>query len=436
MRTTQLAITTALLTILSTSLARAENWPGLRGPNHDGSSKETNLPTSFSKTENVKWVADLPGPSGASPTIWGDHVFVSSADPTTKKLHAMCFDRNSGKLLWDKKVVEGFKQDDRSNLAGPSPTTDGKHVFFFYGTSDLFAFDFEGKQIWHRNLQEDYGSFAFLWTFSSSPMLYDGRLYMQVLQRDVSFETFGRKVGRPDGKNDSYLLALNPATGDELWKINRPAKAKAESLEAFTTPVIYEHKGKDQVLITGGDCITSHDPATGRESWRWGTWNPERIGHWRLVPSPVAGGGVVLACAPKKNPIYAVGLDDAKLAWESSDKEVSSDVSTPAFYKGHFYIVNSDRKSLSCVAPDGEVLYAKRIDSNSKIEASPTVADDKIYVVNHKGETFVFATGPEYQLLHKAEMAEGKDSLIRSTIAVSGGNLFLRTDDRLYCIGK
>ena len=428
---------TSTTILLTAYLASAENWPGLRGPNHDGSSTETGLPTKFSKTENVKWVIDLPGPSGSSPTIWGDHVFVSSADPQTKKLHAMCFDRKTGKQLWDKQVADGFKQDDRSNLAGPTPTTDGKHVFFFYGTSDLVAFDFAGKQLWHRNIQKDYGSFAFLWTFSTSPMLHGGKLYMQILQRDVSFKAWGRNVGRPDGKNDSYLLALEPATGKEIWRVNRPAKAKAESLEAFTTPIIHEHKGQAQLLITGGDCITGHDPATGKELWRWGTWNPSRIGHWRLVPSPVAGGGVALACAPKGNPVYAVKLDDASLAWDSSgDKEVSSDVSTPAFYKGKFYILNSDRKSLSCVAPDGDVHYAERFDSNSKVEASPTVADDKIYAINHKGEAFVFATGPEFKLLHKTEMGEGKDGEIRSTIAISGGNLFIRTDNQLYCIGK
>ena len=424
------------IAILAPGLALADNWPGLRGPNHDGSSDETGLPSKFSKTENVKWVADLPGPSGATPAIWGDHVFISAANPDTKKLHAMCFDRKSGKQLWDKAVADGFKQDDRSNLAGPTPATDGERVYFFYGTGDLAAYDFEGNQVWHRNIQKDYGSFAFLWTFSTSPMVHDGKLYMQVLQRDVSFKAWGRDVGRPDGKNDSYLLALDPKTGKEIWKVVRPSKAKAESLEAFTTPVIYKHEGKEQLLITGGDCVTGHDPASGKELWRWGTWNPERIGHWRLVPSPVAGAGIVLACAPKKNPIYGVNLDTAKPDWTSSDKEVSSDVSTPAFYKGNFFIVNSDRKSLCRVAPDGHVHYAERIEEcNSKIEASPTVADGKIYFINHRGQAFVFSAG-EYELIHMTEMGEGKDELVRSSIAVSGGNLFIRTDSKLYCIGK
>ena len=421
------------LIALIPTLALAENWPGLRGPAQNGTSTETNLPTTFSTTENVKWAADLPGPASSSPAVWGDHVFLSSADPKTKKLHAMCFDRNTGKVLWDKQVADGFQQDNRSNLAGPSPATDGEHVYFFYGTGDLIAFDFKGEEIWKRNIQKDYGSFAFLWTFSTSPLVHDGLLYIQVLQRDVSFKAHGREVGRPEGQNDSYLLALDPKTGKERWKVKRPSKAKGESLEAFSTPVIYE----DQLLITGGDCITGHDPKTGKEQWRWGTWNPTRISHWRLVPSPVAGGGVALACAPKKNPIYAVTTDGkGKLAWTSDDKEVSSDVSTPAFYDGHFFIINSDRKSLCKVAPDGEVIYAQRTESRPKIEASPTIADGKIYAINHDGEAFVWDTGDEYKLLHRTKMAKGKNLEIRSTIVIANGNLFIRTNDKLYCIEK
>ena len=123
--------------------------------------------------------------------------------------------------------------------------------------------------------------------------------------------------------------------------------------------------------------------------------------------------------------------------WSSEDKEVSSDVSTPAFYKGDFYIINSDRKSLCSVAPDGTVHYAERIeDCNSKIEASPTVADGKIYAINHSGQAFVWATGPDYKLLHQTNMGEGKDGEIRSSIAVSGSNLFIRTDKKLFCIGN
>ena len=186
----------------------------------------------------------------------------------------------------------------------------------------------------------------------------------------------------------------------------------AESLEAFSSPVIHEHDGKRVLLIVGGDAITGHDADTGKELWRWATWNEEKIGHWRLVPSVVAGDGIALACAPKKNPIYAIklgGNGKAELAWVSDAKEASSDVSTPAFYEGKFYVLDSDRRTLSCLEPQtGKVVWTGELDSKAKFEASPTVADGKIYCVNFWGEVFVVAAGgTEFKLLHKAEMGNG-----------------------------
>src|SRR5258706_8690358 len=208
----------------------AENWPQWRGPTFSGATSEKNLPASFSKTENVAWSVDLPGPSAATPVIWDDKVFVSSTDRTAQKLVALCFGRQDGKLLWKEVVADGFRRDRQSNFASPSPATDGQRVIFFYATGDLVAFDLSGKKLWDRNIQKDYGEFAFLWTFSTSPVLYDGRLYMQVLQRDVPVD--GRRA--KDGPNDSYLLALDPATGKELWRRVRPSEAVAESREGFT----------------------------------------------------------------------------------------------------------------------------------------------------------------------------------------------------------
>src|SRR5690606_25933799 len=148
-------LTALAAALLATSLmtdALAQNWANWRGPNYNGSTTAKNLPTTFSKTENVKWVADLPGPSAATPIIWNDHVFVSSTDVKSRTLRALAFDRKSGKELWNHEVAQGFSQDNRSNLASPSPVTDGELVCFFYGTGDLVAYDFSGKQIWARNI--------------------------------------------------------------------------------------------------------------------------------------------------------------------------------------------------------------------------------------------------------------------------------------------
>jgi outer membrane protein assembly factor BamB len=418
---------------------QAENWPNWRGPAFNGSSPEQGLPAEFSKTNHVKWVASLPGPAAATPVIWGDHVFVSTTDSKSKTLHGLALDRRTGKELWRVKCGEGFNADERSNFASPSPVTDGEFVYFFYATGDLAAFDFAGKQVWSRNLQTDYGQFAFNWTYGASPTLFDGKLFIQVLQRNVPVH--GR--GRTDGPIDSYLLALDPKTGKEVWKHIRPSDAVAESFEAYSTPIPFEHKGRTELLITGGDCITGHDVKTGKELWRWGTWNPTRIGHWRLVPSPVTGGNVVLACAPKGSPIYAVKagsngtLKDDALAWTSQERDVSSDVATPLFYKGRFYVLNGERKTISRVDPaTGKADWTGELGRRAKIESSPTGADDKVYFQDFRGALFVVAAADQFKLLHVAEMGDEGDDQLRASVAVSQGNLFIRTGAKLYCVGR
>jgi len=195
--------------------------------------------------------------------------------------------------------------------------------------------------------------------------------------------------------------------------------------------------------MAGGDCISGHDPATGQELWRWGTWNPGKITHWRLVPSPVAGGGVVLACAPKGSPVYAVKaggrgtLDDSWLAWKSTEREISSDVSTPLFYHDRFYILNSDRKTIARVVPDsGKVEWLGEPGSQAKIESSPTGADGKIYFMNHRGDVFVVEAGEQFKLLHQTALGDEGDTNLRSSIAIARGCLFIRTGSKLYCVSS
>ncbi len=428
------------LGLISAWTVNAANWPQWRGPEFNGSSPEQNLPTAWSKTEGLKWIANLPGPSAATPVVWGDHVFLTAAIQDSQQLVGIAIDRKTGKELWRKPVGTGFGRDNRSNYSAPSPVTDGQTVWFFFGNGDLAAFNFAGEKLWARNLQKDYGAFAFLWTFSTSPLLHDGILYLQVLQRDVPVS--GR--GRADGPNDSYLLALDPKTGKELWRQVRPSDAREESREAFSTPIPYTHAGRKEILVVGGDCISGHDPKTGREFWRWGTWNPTRIGHWRLVPSPVAGAGVALACAPKGGPVVALKLGkngelkDSDVAWQSSDRAVSSDVSTPLFYQGRFYVLNSDRRTLSCVEPaTGKVLWTGDLGTRTKLEASPTGADGKIYMMNHNGEVFIAQAGDEFKLLATIPMGgDPGDRELRPSIVPAYGNLFIRTSAKLYCVGK
>lgn len=419
-----LILAVALVFVFS-SFATAEEWRNWRGPAYNGTSPEKNLPSDFSKTENVAWSVDLPGNSAATPIVSGDHVFISSIDKPKDSIESLAFDRKSGKLLWQHSVGKGVSKDTRSTYSAPSPTTDGETVVFFYGNGEMAAYDFGGQQKWKKNL----GPFAFGWTFSTSPVIHDGMMYMQILQR---------------GEGKSVILGMDPKTGNEVFKHVRPSKAQAESLESFNTPMPFEHNGRKELLVAGGDTLSGHDLKTGKELWQWGTWNPDRKGDWRLVPSPIAGDGVALVCAPKGSPVYAIKaggsgvLGDDSIAWVSRDaKDVSSDVPTPAFYDGDFFLLSDVKKALVRIEPKtGKVKWSVPTPGRKKYEASPTAADGKIYAMNFDGEVAIFnaADGKELKVIPM----EGKeiDGMVRSSIAVSQGQLFIRTTNKLYCVGK
>ena len=422
------------------SVTCAGDWPHWRGPYFNGSTDEKDLPSSWSQTEGIAWSVDLPGCSAATAIIWGDKVFLSGVDSGRDMLLAMCFDRTSGKLLWQHDIAKGIGRDRRSTYAAGSAVTDGKLVVFFYGNGDLVCFDVNGRRKWARNIQDDYGPFAFLWTFGSSPTLFDGRVYVQVLQRDVPVD--GR--GLTGQKNESYILAMAPDTGKTLWRQFRPSKARRESFEAYSTPIPFSFGGRRQLLIAGGDVLTGHDLETGKELWRWGTWNPRRITHWRLVPSPVAAEDIVLVCAPKNAPVYAIRpsvtgvLDDSAIAWVSEDvREVSSDVPTPAFFDGDFFVLSDLRKSLSRVEPrTGKVKWTIRTPGDYKYEASPLAADGKVYIINHSGDAAVIdATNGDILKVIDMDKSGGRE-VVRSSISAAYGHLFIRTTRRLYCVGK
>lgn len=428
------------LTLTVVSSAQAGDWPQWRGPHFNGSSDERNLPSEWSKTDNIAWIADLDGEAASTPVVCGKRVFLSGVDAASDTLVVMAFDRTNGKRLWQHEIARGIRKDKRSNFAAPSPVTDGRTVIFFFGNGDLAAFDADGARLWARNLQKDLGVFRFGWTFSSSPLWYDGKLYMQILQRDVA----AHDDDRYEGMRDSFLLALDPQTGKTLWRALRPSQAVAESREAFTTPIPYDDGSRRQLLIAGGDALTSHDPATGKELWRWGAWNPQRIGHWRLVVSPVAGKGVALACAPKREPIYAIKtdgsglLDDQAVAWTSREvKEVTSDVPTPAFYDGDFFVLSDVRKNLARVEPrTGKVKWSVPTPGRAKYEASPLAADGKIYSINFDGQVALFdaANGRLLRTIPMDEPSNGE--VVRSSIIAAHGQLYIRTTRKLYCVGK
>ena len=437
-----------LVSLLPLSVFSAD-WPQWRGPNQNGATEAKNLPSKFSLTQGVKWSASLPSSAASSPAVVGNSVFVAAIDVAEQKLLGICIDAESGKERWRKSIGTGHKWDKNSNLASPSPAADAKNVYFFFATGDLHAYDHQGNEVWTRQISKDHGNFGTQWTYSSSATLDNGKLYIQVLQRDESFVFQGVTKGTPGGDNRSYILCVDAATGKDVWKQYRASDAVAETLEAFSSPVFHDHEGQRQMLIVGGDCITGHNAGTGEEIWRWGSWNPEKIGHWRLVPSVVAMDGVALACAPKNNPVFGVKLglkgklDDSALVWTSDPKVVTTDVSTPLAYQGFFYVLDSGRKSISCVEPKtGKVLWTGETGSKAKFESSPVGADGKIYMTNFWGEVYVVAANPsKFELLHVAEMgngskAQGNDESVRASVAIANDRLYIRTQDKIHCVAQ
>ena len=428
------------LLLMVTSAAEAGNWPQWRGPFFNGATDEKGLPSKWSKTDNIAWSTDLAGPAASTPIVWDDKVYLSGVDVPRNVLQAICLERTRGRLLWSRDVARGTSRDTRSNYANPSPVTDGKVVIFLYGNGDLVGFDPAGKRRWARNIPQEYGPWAFNWTPGGSPLLFDGKLYLQVLQRNVAVAGRGLK----DHENESYLLALDPGTGRTLWRQARRSRAKDESQESHTTPIPAVHAGQELLLVAGGDALSGHDAASGKELWRWDHWNPSRAGNWPLIASPVAGDGVALVCVPKGQPVYAVSLggssklDDNTLAWTSREaRRVTSEVPTPAYYDGDFFVLSDSRNRLSRVDPrTGKVKWTVPAPGLAKCETSPLAGDGKIYLMDVEGRVAVVSAA-RGETIHVVRMDEpGEDEMVRASIIAAQGHLFIRTTRKLCCVGK
>ena len=414
----------------------AENWPQWRGPYFNGSSGETNLPNQWSKTESARWARPLPGYSGATPIIWENSIFVSSPDQD-KNLVLLCLDRSNGQVRWERKIAAGNFEKGRNNSASPSPVTDGKRVFVLFATGDLAAFDFSGAELWHRNLSTEYGRFAIMWIYGSSPMLYQGKLYVQVLQHaKVPPDYSHAQDGRPE--RDSFLLCLDPATGTNIWRHVRPTDAFSEAQEAYTTPIPCETGQSPEIIVVGGNYVTAHSTTDGSELWRCAGLNMRGEAYWRVVPSAVVADGLVIACGPKRDPVIAIkdsgrGLvTDSHVAWKTT--EFTSDCTTPLFYNRRLFVLDGDRQVMTCVEPrTGQKIWQGNLGVREIFRASPTGADGRIYCISEAGTAVVMSAGEAFNILATIPMGE---SPVRASIVAAQGRLFIRTAKNLYCIGK
>ncbi len=422
--------------VLAGASALADNWPQWRGPFFNGSTTETNLPIQWSTTENVTWVTPLPGYSGATPVVWEDSIFISSPDPQ-KALLLLCLDRKTGQVRWQRKVGEGDFEKGRNNSASPSPVSDGKRVIVLFATGDLVAFDFSGQELWRRNLATDYGRFAIMWIYGSSPLLYRDKLYVQVLQHGKVPPEYSHAQ---DGKTDreSFLLCLDPATGKNLWRHVRSSDAISEAQEAYTTPIPAETGNPPEIIVVGGNYVTAHSAEDGSELWRCAGLNARGERFWRIVPSAVPADGLIFASGPKRDPVLAIkdgghGLvTDTHLAWKFT--EFPSDCATPLFYKKTLFVLDGDRQVMTRLEPrTGQKLWQGNLGVKEIFRASPTGADGKIYCISENGTAVVLSAGDEFKVIATIPMGEAP---VRSSIAAGHGQLFIRTAKSLYCIAN
>jgi len=426
-------IATLLLSLL-------QDWPQWRGPNWDGSSSVTGLPAELTD-EHVRLALELPGNGAGTPIVVGERVLVTAAVEEAGVLLALCFRRDSGELLWELEAARGgTRRDERSDFASPSPLSDGERAWFLFGNGVLVCTDLAGKVQWKRELQAELGPWAYQWTFGASPTLWGDKLYLPVLQRDQP--TDGSKSEK---KIPSYLLALEAASGKTLFQVERPAPAKMESLESYATAVPFEGGARRELLVVGGDVLTGHDPESGAELWRWGTWNEgHREPWWRLVPTPVVGAGTVLVCAPKRAPVYCLklggsgALDASALAWKSAGRpnKVSSDVPTPLFYLGDFFVLSDVEHALSRLDPaTGQPRWTTELPARGPWEASPTGADGRVWCLSHEG-LLVGIDAESGAPTTRLELGREGEGPARASVAAAHGRLFVRTSGRLLGLGS
>jgi outer membrane protein assembly factor BamB len=412
-----LAVVITLL--ISFVITRADNWPQWRGPGLNGVSNEKNLPVKWTTEENVSWKVPMPGMSGSTPIIWRDRIFLNVADGDSLSL--WCLNKTNGEVLWKKPLGSGNVKMRKQNMSSPSPVTDGRSVYVMTGTGILKGFDFNGKELWTRDIQKDYGQFGLQWGYASSPLLHEDSLYVQVLH--------GMKTDDP-----SYVMRIDKKAGKTLWKVDRPTNAIRESPDSYTTPALLRYGRMTEIVITGGDCVTGHDPATGKELWRANGLNPDNNPSYRIVASPIVFDNIIYAPS-RIRPLLALkaggrgDITSSHVLWSTGN---GPDVPTPVTDGKYFYVVN-DRGIMFCLdAKTGAEVYAQQRLKPGTYSGSPVLADGKIYVTNEDGLTTVVAAGPKFEVLAENPL----NDYVLSSPAISDGQIFIRTTQHLYAVGK
>ncbi|HWT01039.1 MAG TPA: PQQ-binding-like beta-propeller repeat protein [Pyrinomonadaceae bacterium] len=415
------------------------NWPQWRGPGSTGVSAEKNLPVEWSATKNLKWKAAVPGRGHSSPIVWGNKVFLTTAiegeavpgakAPThmsegevfkhpdsvgADRKHTfkvLAYDKETGKLLWEQTAYTGTPYDDRhrkSSFASSTPSTDGRHVYAYFGSEGLFAYDMNGKLAW----KADLGNFGTVGMGTgTSPVLYEN---LVILQCDEE-----------EGKA-SFIVALDKKSGKEVWRTARKVQV------SWATPILVRAGKRTELIASGTEFIISYDPATGKELWR--TKGVES----NAIPTPVAADETVFVVAGYPAKIaMAIRLGGAgeipatNILWKYA--KGTAYVPSPILYDGYLYLT-TDRGILTALdAKTGKVVYeGGRVPIPATFTASPVAFDGKILLTSEDGDTFIVKAGPQHEVLRTNSL----DEPVYASPALADGKIFIRGEKNLYCIGK
>lgn len=441
MKTTVIGIVLFLATATN-SVWSQENWPSLRGADARGVAHDSQaLPAHWSATENVAWKRDIPGRGWSSPIVWNKRVFLTSVvntgelEPPKKGLYfggdrpnvsesphqwnVLCLDLNSGDVLWERQVYEGKPLTPihvKSSYASESPITDGEHVYCYFGNLGLFCFDLDGHEVWRKMLEPHATRYG--WGTAASPTLHNGRLYLV-----------------NDNEEDSYLLALDAKSGNELWKVARDENSN------WSTPYVWENNQRTEIVTPGSGQVRSYD-LDGKLLWSLKGMSsitiatPYAVDDLLYISSGYVG--------DQTRPVYAIrpgASGDISLAdGETSNEFIAWSRSKIAPYNPTTLVTNDrlyvlyDRGIVSCYnATDGSGIWGPaRLPNGEAFTTSPWAYNGKLFCLNENGITFVLAAGDEYNLLHANQLAE--DDMCMATPAIAGNRLLIRTSARIYCI--
>ncbi|MDX1962132.1 MAG: PQQ-binding-like beta-propeller repeat protein [Pirellulales bacterium] len=411
----------ALCLFIGPDASYAENWPQWRGLSNNGLSSAKNLPDTWDQETNLAWRLPLPGAAGATPVIWKDKIFLTSS--AEQDLVLICIS-TQGKELWRRTVasgnrpVHGSDQTGEGNSASPSPTTDGKYVWAMMGTGKLACFDFDGEEIWKLDLQEKYGKFQIQFGMASTPALDGDTLYVQLLHNA-----------------GAVVAALDKATGQEKWRIDRKSDAIEECKDSYASPIVYRDAEQAFLITHGADYTIGHDLTDGTELWRLGglngagqQYNPTL----RFVASPVAVPGLIVVPSAKNGPVVALRPKKAgdltnDFLWKMPRN--TPDVPSPLIHDGLVYLCREQGTLIVLDAESGEKLYEERIHEFNH-RASPVAADGKLYLSGRDGTVNVIKLGRTYQRLATNKF----DEPLAASPAIADGVIYFRTFKALYAV--